>query len=123
MQRLNNLTERYYLQNICCFIFIISLIILAKFRKKENYYFSHIFGYIHTVFLLVALGHSCMNPFIYFWTDARVRLTDIQKHYEVSGNFQSFSKRYGFLDMFGRVPGVKRCFPNIKWGEHNLCRR
>ena len=56
---------------------------------------SHIFGYIHTVFLFIALGHSCINPFIYFWTDARVR--------------------WGFLDLFGSIPGVKACFPNITW--------
>lgn len=69
---------------------------------KESIIFSHIFGYIHTVFLLVALGHSCMNPFIYFWTDARVR--------------------YGFLELIGSIPGVKRCFPKIKW-ENNMSRR
>ena len=62
---------------------------------KVSLFFSHIFGYIHTVFLFIALGHSCINPFIYFWTDARVR--------------------WGFLDLFGSIPGVKKCFPNISW--------
>ena len=65
------------------------------FDFKVSLFFSHIFGYIHTVFLFIALGHSCINPFIYFWTDARVR--------------------WGFLDLFGSIPGVKNCFPNISW--------
>lgn len=60
--------------------------------------FSHIFGYVHTVFLFIALGHSCINPFIYFWTDARVR--------------------FGFLDLIGSIPGVKRCCRGVQWDNN-----
>ena len=47
------------------------------------------------MFLFIALGHSCINPFIYFWTDARVR--------------------FGFMDLVGSIPGVKKCCPTVNW--------
>ena len=74
------------------------------FEKLSNLFikililFSHIFGYVHTVFLFIALGHSCINPFIYFWTDARVR--------------------FGFLDLIGSIPGVKRCCRGVQWDNN-----
>ena len=64
----------------------------------QNIIFSNIFGYVHTVFLFIALGHSCINPFIYFWTDARVR--------------------FGFLDLIGSIPGIKKCCRGVQWDNN-----
>ena len=36
-------------------------------------YPRNLVGYIHTVFLFLALAHSCINPFVYFWMNTRVR--------------------------------------------------
>lgn len=52
-------------------------------------------AHLHTIFLLLALSHVCYNPIIYFWMNARVR--------------------YGFLDMFGSIPGIRKCFPKVTW--------
>ena len=30
--------------------------------------------------------------------------------------------RYGFIDLVGAVPGVKRCCPGIKWDNSNIHR-
>ena len=76
----------------------ISFQLLTRSHVKYSSFFSHIFGYVHTVFLFIALGHSCINPFIYFWTDARVR--------------------FGFLDLIGSIPGVKRCCRGVQWDNN-----
>ena len=30
--------------------------------------------------------------------------------------------RYGFIDLVGAVPGVRRCCPGIKWDNSNIHR-
>jgi len=81
-------TLSYFPMNIIWVIFEASGFL--NLGAEEGY--SHIFGYIHTVFLFIMLGHSCINPFIYFWTDARVR--------------------YGFLNLLGKIPCIRKCLPN-----------
>ena len=39
----------------------------------KMFLFREIFGYIHTIFLFLALSHACYTPLIYFWMNVQVK--------------------------------------------------
>ena len=57
----------------------------------------------------------------------KIKLLNLQ-YFDASGHkFILLNKviivsRYGFIDLVGAVPGVRRCCPGIKWDNSNIHR-
>ena len=48
--------------------------------------FREIFGYIHTIFLFLALSHACYTPLIYFWMNVQVKYNSNNNNNNTNNN-------------------------------------
>lgn len=66
---------------------------------KPDIYQQPSFPYIFTLIQIMAVSHTCCNPFIYCWMNLRIR--------------------HGFMEVLGNCPLVKKCCFWINWDANS----
>ena len=69
---------------------------------KPEIYQETSFPYFFTIFHIMAVSHTCYNPFIYCWMNIRIR--------------------YGFMDVLEKCTLIRKCCFWIDWNTPRLNR-